>query len=480
MNVPQTTEARQSQQPGRARSMTLTAFGIASVVAGIVLAAQNFGSQPQPAVSASRPRVPEKVSAEQLLASIPDLPADSETGRMMKKLRARLSQKPDDASAWCELGDVLAQEQRSTTSAPFHQHAESAYRRALDTAPGKADAMTGLAWVFGFRHLFLESVEWARRALEADPANAVAHGITGDALVEQGDYDGAFEHYQSMSDLRPDLSSWSRGAYLLWLTGSKNRAVALMGQAVRSGGPFAENTAWCRARLAVMLVDDGALLPAAQALEPALKSSPDDTRVLLAAGRLACAQGDLDAASRHYQHLVERGPQIEALAALGDISVSQGHRDTAEGFYSRIDALHTSNVANGIHDHISMARFLADHNLRLDEALKLATQHSGTRNVLEADVLAWVYFKNGDMPHAIESMKLALSQNTPDPEMQFHAGMIAARAGDHHSAITHLQNALSMNPRFHLLLADVARSTLEEITADDHVRAPLVELYPGK
>jgi len=303
-------------------------------------------------------------------------------------------------------------------------------------------------------------VRWAEQALEVNPGNAAAVGIRGDAAVELGDYDKAFEDYQKMMDLRPDLSSWSRGAHLLWLTGEKDRAVSLMERAIKAGAPFAENTAWCRAKLAMMHFHDGKLAAAAEALDPSLTASSRNVHVLLAAGRLATALGDPDGARKFYGIILESGPNHEALAALGDLCAQSGEADAAEKYYAQVEALHAGKAT---HDHLQMARFYADHDRKLVDALRLAEQNKLTRNVLEADVLAWVYFKNGDLPRASEAMKRALSRNTPDPELHFHAGMIAAAAGDRPAARQHLEKALKFNPQFSVLLAPVAVKTLAQL-----------------
>ncbi len=403
-------------------------------------------------------------TAQQIISALPSLRADSETGKAMAIVLKKLHADPDSVNAWITLGDILAQEQRGSGSTVFYTHAEAAYRRALKLAPRKADAMTGLAWVYGGRHQFLESIEWAQRALEVDPNSVAAHGIMSDAALEQGDYDLAFDHCQKMTNLRPDLSSWSRGSHLLWMTGSGSRATALMHMAIRAGAPFAENTAWCRARLAMMYLHDGALLPAAQALEPALKSAPDNTHVLLAAALIASAEGDLDGAAAQFNKVLEHGANHDALVALGDLCAAKGDKAAAEEYYARVEALHVANTAAGAHDHTSMAKFYADHDRKLDQAQKLADQHKGTRNVTEADVLAWVCYKNGDLRRAVESINKAMSLGTPDPEIYFHAGMIAMDVGDRVAAHKHLQRALSMNPRFHPLHAEVARATIDKIS----------------
>ena len=56
-----------------------------------------------------------------------------------------------------------------------------------------------------------------------------AFSTASDAALEMGDYEAAFEHYQKMMDLRPNLASYSRGAHLLYLTGDVRKATWLMG-----------------------------------------------------------------------------------------------------------------------------------------------------------------------------------------------------------------------------------------------------------
>jgi tetratricopeptide (TPR) repeat protein len=302
----------------------------------------------------------------------------------------------------------------------------------------------------------------------------------GDAALELGNYDEAFEHYQAMMNLRPDLSSWSRGAWLLWLTGDKTRAMWLMDKAIKSGAPFAENSAWCRARLSMMHFNDGALVPAEQVLASALKVAPHNPRVLLAAGRIAAAKQDIPSAIRFYETILEVEANHEALVALGDLHALKGESDLAEKCYQKVEALHEAHLASGAHDHMQMAKFLADHDRNPVEALRMAEQHKLTKNVIEADTLAWVYFKNGDQPRAIEAIKRALSQGSPDPEIHYHAGMIAAAAGDRLSARKHLIRALGLNPRFHPVQAPIAARMLESITGTKSTETAVSEPASSK
>jgi tetratricopeptide (TPR) repeat protein len=402
-------------------------------------------------------------TAGEILDSIPRPAGDSPTEKAIASGLERARRSPNDSKTWSDLGDALAQRVRDSSDQSCFGHAELSYGRALALDPRNLKAVTGLAWVYGGRHLFDQSVDWARKALEIDPQEPIAFGIIGDAELERGEYDQALAHYQKMMDLRPDLSSYSRGGYLLWLTGHRSKGILLMERAVRAGASFAENSAWCRAKLAMMLFDDGGLIPAWQILEPALATAPRNIHVLLAAGRIMTARHDYSAAIEFYEKALATAPNIEALAAIGDLQALQGETAKAEETYEQVEALHLANLSTGLHDHMQMARYYADHDRNLVEALRLAEQNKLTRNILQADTLAWVYFKHGDQAKAVEAINRALSQGNLDPTTFFHAGMIALRNGDRAAARRYLSSALSFNPEFNPMDAPRARETLKEL-----------------
>lgn len=407
---------------------------------------------------------------EQLLAALPPV-TNTSAGKLRTAAVTRINSNPGNAAMWNALGDALAQESRDTALPVFCDHAEAAYREALRLTPASGEAMTGLSWAFGQRHQFDESIAWAKKALAVRADLPDAYGLLGDAELELGSYDEALDHYQKMMDLRPDLSSWSRGAHLLWITGDKSKAIWLMERAMKAGGPYAENSAWCRARLAMMLFNDGALLPAEQTLAPALTAGSHNAHILLAAAKVAAAKEDHASARTHCETILKAGPNLEALAMLGDLTAVAGDKGGAEKYYQQVEALHKSHVATGVHDHMAMAKFLADHDRNPVEALRLAEPAKLTKNVVEADILAWVYLKNGDIPSAVTAMKRALSRNTQDAELHYHAAMIAAAAGDKTSAQKHLSQVMSYNSNFSVLHSSLARQKAESLAAEVAARS---------
>lgn len=381
----------------------------------------------------------------------------------VKNAQAIAQKRPDYALSWIRLGDALAQKQRETNLPVWYNHAERAYQKAQQIEPHNPEALNGLAWVHGGRHNFEESVHWAKLALETDPTNPISHGIIGDAALELGDLERAFESYQAMMDLRPDLSSYSRGAYLVWLTGDAKKARWLMQKAIDAGSPHRENSAWCRTRLAMMLFYEGALLPAAQVAEQGLKAAPEHIPLLLMLGKIRLAQQDEKAAMLAFESVLKHGENHEALVGLGDLHLMKERKEEAEKYFERVKKLHELNTKQGIHDHTQMARFYADHDRELDQALKFAEEHGQTQNIYEADTLAWVCYQKGDFKRARKAIKVAMRAGTPDAEIFYHAGLIAAAVNDKPGAQKLIARALSLNPRFHHIQAARAVKTLDEM-----------------
>ncbi len=398
-----------------------------------------------------------------IFSELPEPNIESTSGKILAASLQKTRSSPREAKNWIETGDAFAQIQRETEDVRYFDAAEKAYLEALRLTPNNVNALAGMSWVTGGRHQFEQSIEWGKQALTANPECIEAFGIIGDAALELGDYEMAFDHYQKMMDLRPDLSSWSRGAHLLWLTGEPHKAMTLMGKAIAAGAPFAENTAWCQIRMATMLFHQGAISPAEDAIRPLLESGSKNSHLLLLAARIASAKSDFSLAEKHYQRMLESGPSPHAYAGIGDLLTARGKITDAEIYYQKAGDVHANHTVGEVHDHGVMAKFLADNDRDLLEALHMVEEHKLTKNVYEADTLAWVYYKNNMLPQAIKAMKKALRHNTPDPEMHYHAGMIASAYGDLRSAKNHLERALAMNPNFSVIQAPRAQKELERL-----------------
>lgn len=384
--------------------------------------------------------------------------------RLVAKWKEKAEAKPDDARNWIGLGDALMQQARESADHDQYPQAEKVYRRALDLAPKSVEALTGMAWVASVNHDFPASVEWANKAIAFDPKNHAAYGLIGDAQVEQGDYDGAMDSYQTMLDIRPDISSYSRGANVLFLTGDTRKAMYLMAQAIKSGGPHAENTAWCRAELAGMLFKQGALPAAESVAKEGLAQTPNNYHLLAAMGKIAVAKKDYPSALDYYRKSLAAAPEHSTLVALGDLYALMGNKNEAEKHYALVEALHRHHQSHKIQDNMHMAQFWADHDRNLDEALRIAeAEGKDSKNAVDADTLAWAYYKNGRYQEARDAINRAMKLASPDASVLFHAGMIAAKRDAPESAKQLLYRALSLNSHFHPVHAVTAAAAIKEL-----------------
>ncbi len=373
-------------------------------------------------------------------------------------------QNPRDSRAWIDLGNALMQKARETADLSYYGHAEAVYRKALALDARDVPALIGMAWVTSDRHEFEQSKAWAGRALALDPRNNDAYGLIGDADQEIGDYDAAYAHYQRMLDIRPDLASYSRGGHLLWLTGDvRNGGIRLMVKAIDAGGPYAETTGWCRAQLGLMLYSEGHQAAAEQTLRDALTTTPHNYRVLMALGRAEAGRGDYADAIGCYRKAVAVVPQLEAVAALGDLYALTGRRGEAQSQYALAGQIDRLQKANGVRGGWQMALFQANHDRDLLEALRSAREEYRTRkNVYAADALAWCLYKNGRYAEAAALSRVALSRHTPEADFLFHAGMIAAKRRDRPAARSFFGRALHLNPNFSPTDAPVAVAALRQ------------------
>ena len=385
--------------------------------------------------------------------------SDSEIAKAAEISRLRPS-----APAWSRLGDAYMQKARETMDLSYYSRAEAAYRKSLTLTPNYANAMIGIAWVSSGRHEFEQSIDWSGKALKLEPNRADAYGLLGDAATEMGDYESAFEHYQKMIDLKPDMASYSRAAHLLFITGDFKKATLLMSKAAGAGGAYAENRAWCVSQIALMDFAQGAYVPAEQKLKQGLNESPNNYQLLAAMGKVKAALKDFPSAIEYYKKAQAIVPQHDVVVALGDLYSLQGQTEAARKQYAIVDTLRKINKANGVVGDMQMAQFLADHDKDLEESLHLAETEYKTRpTVYGADTLAWCYYKNGRIPEARKYSLKALSQNTPEAMFHYHRGLILAKAGDVGAARKELYQAMSQNPYFDPLAAVECMKMVREL-----------------
>lgn len=383
--------------------------------------------------------------------------------------RHRVERDPRDYISYTELAAGFLRRARETGDVDAYTRAEAALQQALELNPKYESAVAYLATVRYAKHDFAGALETAQQVYSLNPGAAQALAVIGDANLELGRYNEADEAYDRLLRLSRSAPVSSRLARLAELQGRPEDAVRLLQQTVAEGdesGASPESIAWYYLQLGNLYFNTGNIEAAEKEYERALEAFPDYVHALAGLAKVHAAREDYDAAIALYSRVAARYPIPEYVIALGDVYAAAGWLDGATRQYDLVAAIDRLYKANGVNTDLQMAMYFADHDSRLDEALRQARAVYQQRpSIQAADTLAWALYKSGRYEESRAYSREALRLGTQDALMLFHAGMIEYRLDEYDEARTHLERAVKINPRFSLLYAETASETLDELRA---------------
>lgn len=386
---------------------------------------------------------------------------DRIAGNTVTDLQARVVQNPDDAEGYALLGLAYLQQVRETADANYYGLAEKALNEALSRDPQQLQAVLGQGILALARHDFRQGVVWGEQARTLNPYSPEALGVLVDANVELGEYETAVSTAQQMVNLRPNLASYSRVAYLRELHGDVDGAIAAMSQAAQAGAPGQEETLWTQVQLGNLYLNAGRLEEATAVYQQALQARPDYPFAQAGLARVQAAQGQLDAAIEIFEQLVGRLPLPEFAITLGELYLATGQPEKAQPQFDLVHLIQQLNADAGMNVDLELALFEANHGDPA-QAVRLATTAYDNRpSIYAADTLAWALYKNSDLDTAWQYSQQALRLGTQDAMLHFHAGMIAHQLDYTDAAENHLSQALAINPTFSILDVPLVQQILQ-------------------
>jgi tetratricopeptide (TPR) repeat protein len=378
-----------------------------------------------------------------------------------------LRRNPRSANAYFGLGDALIRKARESGDPSYFTRAQEALKKTLQLTPENAGALRHMGYVYYSRHEFAPAVLYARKAIEINSEDSDAYGVLGDALLELGQYAEAQAAYAYMMELDESLYSYSRLAGLKSLSGDSLGAIADLKRAVAAGKATkqpTESIAWAAWQLGMEYFAMGELQNAEDHFQQSLATQANYYRALSGLAQVRAAQKRYDEAVDLYQKAIAILPMPEYAAALGEIYEKIGNSELARRQYELVEYIGRLNALNQVLYNRELAYFYADHDTKPKEGLALARRElEYRRDIYAYDVVAWSLYRNGAPEQAREAIDKALRLGTKDAKLLFHAGMIYHRLGATAAAKDFLRRALSINPNFHILLADEAARTVEEI-----------------
>lgn len=320
--------------------------------------------------------------------------------RAERAYRDALDIAPHHADAWYGLGEACRFQRRPAD-------AERAYRRASELRPAHAAAHTALGIVSFDRGDAAEAERLYRRAIELNPHEAAPYHNLGNLYREaRGDLDAAERWFRQALERSPENGESLGG---LGLVASGRGDLAEAERQLRRAVELAPESSALHNNLGEILRQRGRPNEAEPLYRKALELDPDNASAYGNLGVLQAERKQFAEAEKTFRALLERSTGNARLPALVNLATVCGQQDKtteAEGLFRQALALAPEHPRVKA----SLASFLADHGLKLDEALNLARDalRSGPKNPEYLDARGWVEARRGDLEAAERTLRQAL------------------------------------------------------------------------
>jgi tetratricopeptide (TPR) repeat protein len=438
------------------KGLAAAAIAVGLLVAGgIGILGGNRGSEAAPAVPSDV-----RADAPVLLAPV----AGGSLDATIASLQQHLEASPDDADALAKLGIAYVTQARVTADPSWYPKAQGVLDEATSVDDTNVTALLGEGTLALARHDFAGALRIGRDAERLNPYDADVYGVIGDALVELGRYDQAFDTFQTMVDTKPELASYARVSYARELLGDVPGATDAMQEAFDAAGSPGDR-AWAAYQLGELSFNRGDVRSATSWYRRGIELDPEYVPNAAGMAKVAWANGDIDAAISRYADVVARYPSVEYVTALRDLYATNGQDQLAEQQDAVIEATRQLLAANGVDTDLEIAVYDADHG-DPERALRAARAEWARRESIHvADALGWALYVNDRPQEARRYAERALALGARNATFLFHAGMIERALGDDARSLQLLREALAVNPHFSILHAPTAERVVAELEA---------------
>jgi tetratricopeptide (TPR) repeat protein len=385
-------------------------------------------------------------------------------------LEERVRENPEDFVAYNKLSGYYLQRMRETGDAKYLDLATRAAQASIKILPAEnnAGALSARAQVEFAAHDFTGARDHAIQLVRMDPRKSQSYLILVDSLIELGDYAQATEVFRQIQQLGGGgIGGETRLARFDMLRGktdnARSRLENVLASTLQQVPRERETVAWCRWQLGELAFSLGKYEDAERRHREALMDFPDYYRAIAGLAHALAARGDMTSATTEAERAVRVLPDPTFVAMLGDIYRASEREKEAQAQYALVEQIARLNDSSGTLYNRQLALFYADHEIKTEQAYKLASkEYEVRRDIYGADAVAWTALKAGRVPEAQKTIREALRLGTQDARLFYHAGMIARAAGDTAGARDYLKRALDLSPQFDPVQAPLARKALQD------------------
>jgi tetratricopeptide (TPR) repeat protein len=382
------------------------------------------------------------------------------TGQRIAALERAARLRPEDPQPLIQLASTLLGLVRQGGDTQIYDRADAALAKAIKRDPSSAAAYTERGILRLGRHDFRGALSDGERARALAPGVVKPLGVLVDANIELGRYQEAERVLQRMVDLKPNLDSYARVAYLRELRGDLHGASEALTLATSAGGEGPENVAFVQSLLGNLTLAQRRSERALFAFRAALAKVPGYAPAQAGLARVDIAAGRLDSAIKRLRAVVAREPKQEYVVLLGELELADRQTQAGRRTLAKVPAELKQLESAGENTETEKALFEADHGSDARAVTAGRAAWANAPSVRAADALGWALTRAGSPREGLKYARHALRLGSRDPSFLFHAGMSAKAAGHHDEARRWLRQALAANPAFSPLHATTARNAL--------------------
>jgi tetratricopeptide (TPR) repeat protein len=385
------------------------------------------------------------------------------------RLMAKLKSDPNDTRSALALANAYIMEARvSGYTAYYDKAAMKTVDKMLEKRPDNYEALMLRALVQLSQHHFAEALATAKLAESIDANSAFVFGLLVDANVEMGNYEAAVEAAEQMINIRPDLRSYSRIAYLREIHGDYRGAIEAMKLAVQAGVTAEESTEWCRVQLGRLYEHVGDIDQASFQYQLSLAARPAYPYALAGLGRIAAHEKKYDSAIHYYEQATalinDLGIKEELVKAYAYAGQNERSASLNKELINEMNRSAKELVVDPDAGHYSDKEMAYAYiqNKDYDQALKYAMEEykRRPRNIEVNETMALVHYKRNEIEKALPYLNAALTTKSMNPVLLCTAGLIYAKAGDTEKAKRMLGLGLKHDA---VMPADVKKESVEAL-----------------
>src|SRR6185295_5377067 len=271
--------------------------------------------------------------------------------------------------------------------------------------------------------------------------------LKADLDFQQGRYEAARNGYQALIDEERTWDTLARLAYINFKMGDFEGADRLYDEAVDElTAKEMRHYGWVELQRGVVDLSQGNYEKAREHYQRAERAYSGHWMVQEHVAELLAAEGKTDEAEALYQRVIERVPRPDFQQALGELYLSVGKTEAANGCLKSAESAFLESAQRGeVHYYHHLADLYADVFENGAEAVKWAQKDLELRrNFATLAAMSWALYRTGEFSKALDLLNESLASGVRDARLFHQAGIIHKAVSPNGKADSYLQMAAAI------------------------------------